>query len=394
MKNKIFNRIFSGGLLLLLFGLITACEAPKRKAESVLDTPDHHVFSGNKLLQKEDYDGALREFNLALGLDPKYSPAHVGTGLVYGYKKDFKKAFDSMEKAKDLAKTKEHKVEAHTGMLRLYSMERKEGWLSKSETEFRSAIGNDVGAPAPYYYMGIAYKLSQTMEGVGKAGDMFKKVLEINKELVADANKEWELVQKIQRAAPGTRIGLQIALIDRITRADLSALFVQELELEKLFKKRGVKTFDTSFKSPTSPQKFEADKISKAAPATDIENHVLRTDVETVIGLGIRGLEAYPDHTFHPNQNITKVEYAVMIEDILIKVSGDESLSTKFIGSQPHFPDVRADQWFFNAIEVCNARGIMQAEDLTTGEFRPQNPVSGADALIIIRKLKDELKFF
>ncbi|MBI3599262.1 MAG: S-layer homology domain-containing protein, partial [Nitrospinae bacterium] len=79
---------------------------------------------------------------------------------------------------------------------------------------------------------------------------------------------------------------------------------------------------------------------------------------------------------------------------ILIKVSGDESLATKFIGSQPHFPDVRADQWFFNAIEVCNARGIMQAEDLTTGEFKPKNPVSGADALLIIRKLKDELKFF
>src|SRR3990167_1357799 len=164
MKNKLFKKMLSGGLLLLLFGLITACEAPKRKAESVLDIPDHHVFSGNKLLQKEDYDGALREFNLALGLDPKYSPAHVGTGLVYGYKKDFKKAFDGMEKALDLAKSKEHKVEAHTGMLRLYSIERKEGWLSKCETEFRAAIGNDVEAPAPYYYMGIAYKLSQTID--------------------------------------------------------------------------------------------------------------------------------------------------------------------------------------------------------------------------------------
>lgn len=394
MNKKIFNQILSGGLLLLFFGFITACEAPKRKAESVLDTPDHHVFSGNKLLQKEDYDGALREFQLALQLDPKYPPAHAGTGLAYGYKKDFKKAFESMEKALDLSKTKEHRVEAHTGMVRLYSMERGKDWLFNCEKEFKKAIGEIASAPAPYYYMGIAYKLSQTMEGVGKAGDMFKKVLEINKDLVAESNKEWEIVQKIQRAAPGTKIGVMIALADKITRADLSALFVQELELEKLFKKRGVKTFDTSFKSPTSPQKFEADKLSKAAAATDIENHVLRTDIETAIGLGIRGLEPYPDHTFDPNHPITKVEYAVMVEDILIKVSGDESLATKFIGTQPHFPDVRADQWFFNAIEVCNARGIMQAEDLTTGEFKPKNPVSGADALLIIRKLKDELKFF
>ena len=394
MNRKTFYQIVSCGLLLMFFGLITACGPAKRKAESALDTPEHHVFSGNKLLQKDDYDGALREFQLALQLDPKYPPAHAGTGLVYGYKKDFKKAFDSMEKALDLARIKEHKVEVKVGMLRLYSMERGKDWLSNCESEFKSAIKNDVSASAPYYYMGIAYKFSQTMDGMGKAGEMFKKVLEINKDLAAEANKEWELVQKIQRAAPGTRIGLQIALIDKITRGDLSALFIQELELEKLFKKRGIKTFDTDFKSPASPQKFEADKLTKAPPVTDIGNHVLRTDMETVVGLGIRGLETYPDHTFHPNQNITKVEYAVMIEDILIKVSGDESLATKFIGSQPHFPDVRADQWFFNAIEVCNARGIMQAEDLTTGEFKPQNPVSGADALLIIRKLKDELKFF
>jgi hypothetical protein len=31
---------------------------------------------------------------------------------------------------------------------------------------------------------------------------------------------------------------------------------------------------------------------------------------------------------------------------------------------------------------------------LTTGEFAPMKPVSGADALLIIRKLKDELRFF
>jgi len=35
----------------------------------------------------------------------------------------------------------------------------------------------------------------------------------------------------------------------------------------------------------------------------------------------------------------------------------------------------------------------MKAADLTTGEFRPGESVSGADALLIIRKLKDELKF-
>jgi hypothetical protein len=43
---------------------------------------------------------------------------------------------------------------------------------------------------------------------------------------------------------------------------------------------------------------------------------------------------------------------------------------------------------------VCTSRGIMEAKDMSTGEFSPRGPVSGADALLIIRKLKDELRFF
>ena len=35
----------------------------------------------------------------------------------------------------------------------------------------------------------------------------------------------------------------------------------------------------------------------------------------------------------------------------------------------------------------------MEAKDLTTAEFEPLSPVAGVDALLIIRKLKQELKF-
>ncbi len=42
---------------------------------------------------------------------------------------------------------------------------------------------------------------------------------------------------------------------------------------------------------------------------------------------------------------------------------------------------------------VVTSRGIMEAMDITTGEFAPLAPVPGADALLIIRKIKEELKF-
>ena len=386
------------GILWLLVALFTAvlfaamiisCAPPPRKPEAALDTPEHHVFSGNKLLDKGDYSGAQREFEMAIQLDKKFPPAYVGLGLIFGYQNSFEKAYETMKKAKGLAEKPEDKANAHVGMIRLYSMERKEKWLNKAEDEFETAIKVNPKFSAAYFYMGKAYKFALNFD---KAGEMFKKVLDLNDKYLIEADSEWKIVQKIQRAAPGSVIGKKIALIEEITRADLAALFVEELLLEKLYQKRTPRRFDTSFQAPG--KKFEADRIVKAEAATDIQDHVLRTDIETVMRLGVRGLEPSPDHKFFPNEKITRAAYALMIEDILIKVSGDEKLATKFIGSKSPFPDLRNDLPHFNAVMVVTSRGVMEAKDLTTGEFAPMGTVSGADALLIIRKLKDELRFF
>jgi hypothetical protein len=215
----------------------------------------------------------------------------------------------------------------------------------------------------------------------------------MNRDFVAEADAEWAVIQKIQRAAPGTEIGKKIALIDKIDRADVAALFDQEMNLEKLFTKRGVKTYDTSFKAPTeSSTKMETETSTKIAAATDIADNWLMPSIETVLKLQIRGLEAGPNHKFEPDKLITKAEFAVMLEDILIKVSGDEKLATQFIGSPPLLKDVRPDQYFFNAAMVATTRGYLVA-DKATGEFRPGEPVSGADALLAIREFKNQLKF-
>ena len=42
---------------------------------------------------------------------------------------------------------------------------------------------------------------------------------------------------------------------------------------------------------------------------------------------------------------------------------------------------------------VVTSRGIMEAKDISTGEFAPMKSVPGVDALLIIRKVKEELKF-
>jgi len=127
-------------------------------------------------------------------------------------------------------------------------------------------------------------------------------------------------------------------------------------------------------------------------PATDIQDHWLKPSIDMILKLQIRGLEAGPNHLFEPDKLITKAEYSLMLEDILIKVSGDEKLATKFLGATSPFPDVRNDQYFFGAVMTVTSRNFLEA-DKATGEFRPGDPVSGADALLAIREFKNQLKF-
>jgi tetratricopeptide (TPR) repeat protein len=381
-KTKAIVVILTGVWLVAIFS--RGCALKVRAPESLLDTPEHHVQSGMKLLKLGKYDDAMREFELAKEIDPEFSGAYVGAGLVLAHKGEFKEGIEDMDKAVDLAKAMEAKVDANVGLIRLYLMGKElahKKWLKKAKGAYEGAIDILPEASAAHYYMGECYKEALDFE---HASQLFKVVLDINDGFVVEANDAWKLLQRIQRAAPGTMIGKKIALVDQITRADIAALFIQELKIDEIFAIK--KVFDTRFKSPEKP--FVTEQLAKTSPALDIADHVLRTDVEAVMELGIKGLGPYPDHTFKPDEKIARAEYAMMIEDILIKVTGDQEIATKFIGNPSPFPDLRNDLPYYNAVMVSTTRSIMETKDMTTGEFDPMGSVSGADALLIIRKLR------
>lgn len=375
-------------LAFISFILITGGCAPKaRPPVSILDTPAHHVFSGMKLLESGKLLDAEREFILAKELDPKYSPAYMGLGLVSGYKGDFKSAFKTMSRAKRLAETKEEKTSAYVGFMRLYTQQKGKDWLEDAEDNFNKAKLTDKDLPDSYFYMAIAYKEAFKF---GDAAGLFKKVLEINKTFIDKANHQLKVVQKIERAMPGTLIGKKVALLEKVNRVDVAALFIQELKLDKVYGKFRPKKIDTSFKSPgerSSPQEIPV--------PVDVQDHPLKTDVQIVIGLGIKGLDVFPDGTFAPNEFITRASYAMMIIDIISTITHDPSLATKYIGNVSPFADVRNDVPYFNAVMVCTSRGIIEVKGgIRQNVFDPMSSVSGADALLAIRRIKEDLKIF
>lgn len=372
--------------LLFLFSCGPKPMAPKAE----LDTPEHHVANGNKFLKSGKIDDAFKEFNRAKDLDPKHSPAYLGLGLVYGFRDDFENGFKTLKTAKKYAKGKEEEIAVNVGNMRLYIMGKDKvdkKWLKKVESAYNKAIKLIPELPDPYFYMGTAYKMSYDFR---KAAKEFTRVLEINKGYVEEADREYAVIQKIERAMPGTSIGKKIALLENITRADVAALFIEELKIDELFSRRSPKKFDTSFKDPE--KNFVSGEYVKVPPATDVKDHVLKADIDAVIAIGIKGLQPFPDHTYKPYQTVTRAEYAMMIEDILIKITGNDKLATMFIGNESPFPDLRNDLPFFNAVMVCTTRSIMQTKDIGTGAFDPLGTISGAEALLSIRSLKTLLQ--
>jgi tetratricopeptide (TPR) repeat protein len=376
-------------MMAILCTFVLSCGPKAVKPVGEMDTPEHHFYTGMKFLDQGKYTDAKAEFDRAIALDPKYSKAFAGNGIVKAYQGDFNAANESMKQAWKYAKNDDEKLFVHVCKIRLYTLNKADkDWLKDAKSEFNKAIKIDPKSSAAYYFMGVAYKVALDF---ANAGQMFKQVLDINREYVKEADTEWTLTQKIQRAMPGTITGKKIAILERINRADAAALFMEELKIDVLYKKRTVKTFDTAFKDP---EKARAAASATPATAADIAAHPLKADIEGILQIGVRGLEIYPDGTFHPGDMIDRATYAMMIEDILIKMTGDTKLATKFIGSSSPFPDLRSDLPYFNSVMVVTSRGIMEAKDLSSGEFAPLSPVPGVDALLIIRKIKEELKIF
>jgi hypothetical protein len=91
---------------------------------------------------------------------------------------------------------------------------------------------------------------------------------------------------------------------------------------------------------------------------------------------------------------VTRAEYSLALEDILIKVLQDNRLASRFVGTPSPWSDVRTDAYYYNAARTVVDRDLLGLKNGVRGEFAPNAPISGAEALLGLRKLKDELNSY
>lgn len=393
---------------LMLAVLIAAgCAKPAPKCTSPEDNATHHYLQGMNFLDEGRIDDAGAKFERAVFCEDGYSPAYSGAAIVHAMKttalKDpaFAKvhsdrAQENLRLARKRADDPEAAFAYQLALMRVNTVLKPKDWIEDVEDARKDALKLKVdenklifydGREAADYFMGLSYLEAREFQ---KARDSFAAVLNSKKEgrWNAPSDKGWKKTDKIVRALAGITVGdvgKEIALRDAVSRGDMAALLADELKIEKLFAGR-------------IPVRSEVEKMKPDFTPADVADHQFKEEALTAMKWRIRGLEPQFDsaanaYLFRPDEPITRKEFALTVEDILIKLTGNEKMASAFFGHEKSpFPDVPPSSAWYNAIMNVTTRNIMETE--LSGEFRPEDRVDGAEAILAIRVLRQRMNIY
>lgn len=394
-------------LMLVITALASGCAKPALKCTSPEDNATHHYLQGMKLLEDGRTDEADAKFERAVYCDEEYSAAYSGAAIVHAMKafesKDpafrnvhVERANEKLRLAWKRADEPEARFAYHIAVMRSGIILKPKGWLEDAGDARGDAMKLRVdetkliyydGKEAADYFMGLAYLDAREFQ---KARDSFAGVLNTKRDgrWNAPADKGWKRTDKIVRALAGITVGdvgKEIALKETIARGDMAALLVDELKIESLFAGR-------------IPVKSEVERMKPEFTPADVLNHQFKEEILTAMKWGVRGLEPQYDSTtkaylFMPEEAVSRKELALTLEDVLIKLTGDDKMASAFFGhARSPFPDVPPSAAWYNAVMNVTTRNIMETE--LSGEFRPEAKVDGAEAILAIRVLRQRMNVY
>jgi outer membrane protein assembly factor BamD (BamD/ComL family) len=405
MGRKIFILLCFSALT--VFALTGCAKKEIARCTSPEDNPPHHYLMGMNALEQGKVDVAKEKFERAIFCEKKFSPAYSGLAIVMSQKTikqtdtgfasvEADRVFGNLKLAKEYIKSEECKFDYQAALIRVHTALKDKDWLEKAEDAFKDGGKLKVdekkliyyqGKEALTYFMGIAYLEALEFQ---KARDKFAEVLNSKREgkWHAKADKAWKKTDKIVRAMAGITVGdvgKKIAIKESVTRGDLAALLIDEMKLDKLFAGR-------------IPAESKVAQLKPEFIPADTLTHQFKEEISTIMKWKVRGLEPKFDETtkaylFKPSDVVKRGELAFTLEDVLLKLTGDEKIATAYFGhDKSPFPDVRPTSPFYNAVMNMTSRGIMEGE--LSGEFRVDEPVDGAEALLAMRVLQQRINIY
>ena len=340
---------------------------PTIKAISPEDTPRHSYDLGSKALEKGDSAEALRNFQRSIGLDPKYQFGYIGLALAYSAGGDYKNSETNIKKAIRLG---DDTPACYVAYGRIYLAQ---GEYGKATDKFHIALEKNDKYAEAYYWKGRTWELKKDVKSAAK---MYRKALEADRQFLP-AEEAWQKLQDAERERTGLpKEYLAIAASAAITRGETAALLEEELGFDRYLE------YQQPAKIQASTEPFPAPY--DPAQVLDMAGSWASKHIEKTLRYGV--MEAYPDQKFQPEKVISRGEFALVVQNILIKAKKGDVSPTMFLDSVSPFSDVPNTNFAFNSAMLAVSRGFLQGR--ADGTFGAAGPVAGAEAIAALKKVR------
>ncbi len=335
-------------LVLTLLILISFSCAPKETA--VRETREAHELAylkGMEQVELGDLEEASKFFAESSKNRSDYALALAGKALVNSLTTNSSnETTPLLKEALSSAKDDSERFSIYTTCVRVYTNLKTKDWLKEAEKCYQSAKGlKEVKEKKmPYYRSKLAanYFMARAYYEAGK----FREAKNLLRENLRSPYNKWHL--------PAKTLASKIEVIEKL---------LSEYQL-----KEGTKRYLTK-ESLSKDEVFEI--LSNEVPASKVKkiSEVLREWKKRLKG-----------------PEVTRIEFAKLVEDILVKLTGDERLKYKyaFLDLSP-FPDLTPTSPEFNPAMVAVEGGYLFKD--SSNAFLPDEPVTALDVILFAKRL-------
>ena len=373
---QITLRTAMAGLLVSM--LFLPLPTPVQAANDAEDEAAVLLLRGQTELQEGDYLLARRAFRLVLNRDDENLDALEGLARVALAIKDWNDGFEAVSDALELVtrdKAQQRRFKALE--IALETGEAKFGWYLRSYNIYHRHLQIDPAAWSDAdFALTIAesaltgFKREEDERYLDEAVRYLRRAVSSGGAAGGQASTLLAQVEKVYRAGLGNEAVARIALSNTLSRADVVALIYRHMKLTKLL--------------PSEVErKRRADETGESG-SNDYAGHPLADAIVDLHRRNLRGLYIV-DGQFRPKDPISREEFALLLEDLIVSKSGNKRLARSFIGSPSPFGDLDPARVSFNAFMTATSRGLLHPD--SEGNIQPTTPISGADAILALRTL-------
>ena len=355
------------GIAAVLGAGACAPSIPQLPADDILD----RYQTGMQKLTQNDLAGAETLFTEVIGRGSGMPHGHTGMAYLMLARTNYREA---VRHADDALEIDPSFVDALAAKGRILTVRKRGDWRRDALEPLNAALDQVPDDTRVLYYLG---ELHLKAHEYGRALAAYELAAPGTGPFAASASERMTVIGPFVDDPPRTDEALLLLLDDKIDRAGLCVLIEEDLGITGLLRQHRPDIYRRVY-----TQAIGVDV--SMSPPPDVRKHRHESDVCTVLPLALSDLRVLPDGRFYPDRLITRAQLAVVMQAVLVMVSGNVLHATRFVGARSQFPDVRSDFYAFNAVMLCVNRGIMRA-DPDTKAFRPGDPVSGFTALSALR---------